>query len=173
MPSDEKVANELRRLPLNARERVWADLSGNEHMSSFRNAPVEDYRSISASFKELAQEIDTIQNKDAFVLAQMQTPTYVDDRSFRLMFLRSCDYDGKQAAKLITHHMERKRQLFGDERLGRDITIEDLSDSEVAIISSGGLGFLEDRDAAGRAVLLSNVSKLKFKDKENLVRRAG
>jgi hypothetical protein len=168
MPSDEKIASELRRLSVQEREKVWADLSGNEKTSSFRNEVAEDDVIIRAALEDLRREIDDIHIKESLLLTRHQSH-YVKDRSFQLMFLRSCDYDGKAAAKLLIDHIDRKRQLFGDETLGRDITRDDMSEHELEIISSGGLGFLQDRDSAGRVVLLSNFSKFRVKERENLV----
>ena len=172
-PSDEKIARELQRLHHEEREKVWADLSGNEKASSFQKQVLEDNTRISASMETLYLEINFIQNKQVLVHTRQQSHDYLKDRSFNLMFLRYCNYDGRRAAKLVIEHLERKRQLFGDESLGRDITTEDLSESEMDIVSSGGLELLQDRDSAGRAVLLSNFSKLKFRETESLVSACG
>ena len=169
IPSDEKIARELHVLPCQEREKVWADLSGNEKASSFRQQVDEDNTCISTSLDALSLEINCIQNKKAFLLAALES----QDRSFHVMFLRCCNFDGKKAAKLVFDHLEQKRQLFGDASLGRDITADDLSKSELDMVCSGGLEILQDRDAAGRPVLLSNFSRLQFKERKSLVSARG
>lgn len=169
-PSDAKVAGEMHRLPIKEREKVWADLSGNEKASTFKAQVVEDSITISTAVEGCRKEIQRIQNKEGYLLAQQQAPDYVNDRSFHLMFLRACDYDEKKAAQLIFDHMERKRELFGEGSTGRDIVTNDLSTSEKELLRSGSLSILHDRDSAGRAVLLSNFCNLnKSQKRESLV----
>ena len=151
------------------REKVWADLSGNEKTSQFRKNVSEDPDAIESSLKDLQAEIDSTDEKSAFVMAEKQSPDYVNSTSFRLSFLRCCEYDGKRAGRMLIDHMETKRRLFGDAALGRDIRLDDLNDSDRETLSNGGFQFLRERDSAGRLILYYHRTSLKFKNRENFV----
>lgn len=175
-PSDERTANELRQLPHDAREKVWADLSGNERTSSFKKAVTEDPDEIRAALKVMEEEIERTasEKKAAFLLARKRSPENVGEDSFRIMFLRACHYDGRKAGKLLIDNLERKRVLFGDASLGRELNLHvDMSDIEVEFLSSGALELLAKRDSTGRAVLHSDFSKVKLQEKDSLVSPRG
>lgn len=156
-------------MPQKEREKVWADLSGNEKTSLFRKEVVENNDEIDKALDDLQGEIDSISNKEAFTIAENQSVNYVQDRAFRLCFIRSCEYDGKKAGRLLVDHMETKRNLFGNEGLSRDIQLSDLSQDDMDTLESGGIQFLRERDNAGRIILYSHVDCLKVKRPENFV----
>ncbi len=168
-PTDEKIATELRRMAHDEREKVWADLSGNEKTSMFKQVVMEDPNEISEGLNQLQREVDSTKEKPAFDFARRQSPEYVQDRSFQLVFLRSCEYDGKRAGRLLIDHMETKRRLFGDSALGRDIRLSDLNTNDMKTLITGGIQFLHERDRAGRIVLYCRRSSMEFKERENFV----
>eukprot|EP00339_Tiarina_fusa_P027317 CAMPEP_0117080352 /NCGR_PEP_ID=MMETSP0472-20121206/56695_1 /TAXON_ID=693140 ORGANISM="Tiarina fusus, Strain LIS" /NCGR_SAMPLE_ID=MMETSP0472 /ASSEMBLY_ACC=CAM_ASM_000603 /LENGTH=319 /DNA_ID=CAMNT_0004807961 /DNA_START=69 /DNA_END=1026 /DNA_ORIENTATION=- len=169
-PSEERISRELREMPQEEREKVWADLSGNEKTSQFRKDVPEEPEEIARALDEMSTALQEITDKPALDLATKQDGEYVDGRSFRLMFLRSCEYDGKRAAQKLVEHMNTKQQLFGDHCLGRDIKLSDLNEEDMKTLNSGGLQFLPERDNAGRIVLYGHVESVKFKERENLCR---
>jgi hypothetical protein len=168
-PAEERIARELREMPQDEREKVWADLSGNEKTSQFKKEVIEDPKVIYRALEEMKHTIEETKDKPALELAQTQSPDYVDRRSFHLMFLRSCEYNGQVAARKLIEHMETKKRLFREEVLGRDVQLTDLSPDDMETLSSGGIQFLAERDNAGRMVLFGHVESLKFKERENLV----
>lgn len=169
-PTDEKIAKELRKMSQVEREKVWADLSGNEKTSQFRKNVAEDPVAIKSSLKDFQEEIDRTNVKPAFNLAKQQSPDYVNSPTFRLPFLRACEYDGKRAGRMLIDHMETKRRLFGDTALGRDIRLDDLNEGDKETLSTGGFQFLRERDSAGRLILYYHRTSLKFKNRENFSR---
>ena len=168
-PTDEKIAKELRKMSQIEREKVWADLSGNEKTSQFRKNVAEDPAEIDSSLNDLQEELDNTNEKPAFDMAQQQSPEYVNSRTFRLSFLRSCEYDGKRAGRMLIDHMETKRRLFGDAALGRDIRLDDLNDGDKETLHTGGFQFLRERDSAGRLILYYHRTSLRFRNRENFV----
>lgn len=169
-PPEERISRELRQLPQKEREKVWADLSGNEKTSNFRKNIVEDPDAIAEALDAMRHGIEDIQDKSALELARSVSPEYINSLSFQKKFLRSCEYDGLKAAKKLVEHMETKRRLFGDELLGRDINLSDLSVSDMNCLKSGGVQFLPDRDKAGRMILYGDVEQLRYKEQINLSR---
>ena len=172
-PSDERIARELLHMPQEEREKVWADLSGNENTSQFRKEITEDPKKISKALYDMATSINDdigVEKQSAYELAYQQNSEYVNNHSFRLMFLRSCEYDGKKAARKLVEHMEMRRRLFGDECLGRDIKLSDLNEEDMRTLQSGSIQFLPKRDTAGRLVLYGHIECIQYKERENLVR---
>jgi hypothetical protein len=156
-------------MPQEEREQVWADLSGNEKTSVFKKEVVENKEQIDKRLNEFQDEINSIREKAAYEVAEGQSKSYVHDRAFRLSFLRSCEYNGKKAARLLVEQMETKRHLFGDEVMGRDIRLSDLAPDDMATLRSGGIQFLRERDSAGRLVVYINMASLKFKEAKSFV----
>ena len=85
--------------------------------------------------------------------AQGMSPEYVNARHFRVMFLRANDYDPKAAADQMLRFFESKHQLFGPEKLVKDITLADLSKEDITCIQKGRLQ-LAGRDQSGRQIIV-------------------
>jgi hypothetical protein len=169
-PTDESVASELWNLPRTQREKVWADLSGDVKIRDQTRWQEENPEMVSKRLTQLDHELSMIPDKPDFSLAQKVSPDYTDSRSFRLMFLRSTDFDVKAAAARIVGHFHGKRELFGPELLARDIQLSDLDEDELETLASGGMNFLPRTDAGGRLVCFSRHFDFKSKKREDVVR---
>ena len=106
---------------------------------------------------ELDEKISKIRDKDAYNIAQSQNPRYVADRAFRLPFLRSVKFDTNWAAKKIVAYFGIKMDLFGRDRLTREITLDDFDDQATSCLQSGLCTILPLKDTAGRAVICWTV----------------
>jgi hypothetical protein len=121
-PTGEAAVRELQELPHIEREQVWADLSGREATTYFRKNVTEDSEMVEERIQELEQHLVAIPNKPALDMAQISNPEFVNSRSFRLMFLRAWGFeDPKLAAERMVQHFEMKMDLFGKDKLGRNI----------------------------------------------------
>ena len=93
--------------------------------------------------------------KAAYETAVRIAPRYVNDRKFRLMFLRAERMDVVAAAKRFCFFFQIKLELFGPDLLGKErITQDDLCDETLDIINNGSVQILPLRDVAGRIVIL-------------------
>jgi hypothetical protein len=79
-------------------------------------------------------------------------PDYVRNRNFRLMFLRSDQFDVKRAALRLARHFQVKLDLFGEAKLAEDITQDDLDKVTMEALYSGFVQLLPTRNRAGRAI---------------------
>ena len=79
--------------------------------------------------------------------------TYVNSRSFRLMFLRSELFDAKKAALRIIKYLDVVLEICGEYTLRRPIQLTDFSKEEMRILRSGCIQLLSYRDRAGRPIL--------------------
>mmetsp|Transcript_20238 Transcript_20238/g.44052 ORF Transcript_20238/g.44052 Transcript_20238/m.44052 type:complete len:526 (-) Transcript_20238:44-1621(-) len=115
-------------------------------------------------------ELQSLVPYHAYRLAVSMSPSYVRNPEFRLMFLRATEGDVKKAAKRLTRHFKTKLRLFGEDKLVRDIVLDDLSEDDMESLKSGGFQVLSKRDAAGRLVLFGRYTSMKYKAIDNMLR---
>jgi len=102
-------------MSMDEHEKIIFDVHG------FATAVERDKDAIAALMKRLEEEIEAIPSKDAYILAKILDLDFVMNHDFRMMFLRACDYDPSMTAMMIVKHFEKKRKLFGEQTLGREI----------------------------------------------------
>ena len=90
-------------------------------------------------------------------LAESQCKEYVSSRSFRLMFLRAGEFDAKRTAGVIMSWFDCKNTLWGEDKLGRDITIDDFSEDDLEVLKNGHAQILTSRYAFCFCTLVCNV----------------
>ncbi|KAL3937906.1 MAG: hypothetical protein SGBAC_007071 [Bacillariaceae sp.] len=105
----------------------------------------------------------------AYEIAERMDPAYVHARSFRIMFLRGNRYDTQAAANQMLKFFEMKQQLFGNDKLTRDITIDDLDEDDIACLKTGWLQHF-GKDRSGRIVILQLLHLRAFKTLQNEMR---
>jgi hypothetical protein len=154
------LKRELNRLPLSIQERVSRDMVGIAN----------DGSEITPETYELFDdEIQKIVERGAYDMAMKISPEYVQNRKFRLMFLRACQGDAKKAAKRITRHFSTKLDLFGSDKLVKDIELSDLDEYDMEALQSGGFQVLPKRDLAGRNVLFGRYTAMRYREIKNMV----
>lgn len=146
----EILSAELDKMSLAEQERILFDIHGLPQGHNDDPPNIDDY------LQEMEMEIRKVRNKSAYLHAKYVNEDYVNDRAFRLMFLRGDLLDVKVAAQRMVFHFETKKRLFGDgDVLGRDIRLSDLSNDDMAVLESGFLQVLPTRDAAGRTIFVA------------------
>ena len=201
-PNDDRTANELRGANKQQREEVWSDLiavksnSKNKSKASHYKKKeeemlgedgddgIESLEFVQTSLQQLQDSlqryIKNLNKKTVYEQVLQTSPTYVQDESFLIMFLRSERYDIKATTKRIIGHFELKQELFGGggttdgdldlELLGRDLTIEDLTPKEQKRLNDGNsVRFLLHPDHAGRPILFDRPSLVDFDHPESEV----
>ena len=146
---DAIIAQDLNQMSLGEREQVFFDVHG------VSNGVAETEEMIARSLAELDDNLNRIRSKEAYLIAEAQDKEYVSNRKMRLKFLRSMTvcYDPNFTAKKIVRFFEMKRELFGTDKLTKDITLCDLEKEDLACLESGLCHILPLRDRAGRAIL--------------------
>ena len=112
--------------------------------------------------------INSITNKASYDAAFRQSSEYV--RNLRLMFLRSREFDAVRAAARMVGYFQKKEQLFGVDKLAKDIKLSDLNEDDIRALESGFIQVLPSRDRAGRLITLLASTMGKGFAMENLVR---
>jgi hypothetical protein len=167
-PPEERTARELQQLSKAERERVWADLSGDPSVSKYE-IKRDDPMLVSCALEHLIQELPKIPNTTALGVAFQVSSDYVANHLFLLKFLRAKHFDAAAALKLLSRHFEMKKDLFGENKLGRDVLLSDLNEDDLESLRCGAFQFLSKPDIAGRAVSFSRPLMMKFKNRINMV----
>ena len=105
------------------------------------------------SLYELEAELKDLKADTAYGRAVTLDISYCTNRDFQLAFLRKRHYDAKAAAKQMIEFFELKEQLFGSEKLVKDIKLSDLDEEAIECIRDGSLQVLSSKDSAGRQIL--------------------
>ena len=149
---DALLNSEMNNLSLDDRNKVYLDIHG------VSNDQIESDEMIEERCGMLDKEIAKIEDKDAYVLAHSLDRNHV--LNLRLRFLRSTLFDPKLAAVKMVKFFDVKRDLFGDSKLTKNITQDDLSKNDLEFLHNGYHQFLPVRDSAGRGVFLWAVDNL-------------
>ena len=144
--TDSMVAQLMNRLSIREREKVLYDLHG------IREEIEETPELLRTALAQMEVEIGLLSEKDAYEIASQQDNSYVQDRDFRVKFLRADDFDGKQAALRFVRHFQAKLDLFGAEKLTKTIVQDDLNKMDMDVLYSGYSQNLPARDSSGRIV---------------------
>jgi len=147
--ADSLLASQLAGLSVSDREKAYMDVHGISD-----NAKESPEFMVSDSLLKLQQEIDLLPDKRAYTIAKRLNSEYVQDRDFRLAFLRCERFDCQKAAIRIIRHFQMKLDLFGMEKLAVDITQDDLDVQDMDALYSSGGRFLNAYDSAGRIINL-------------------
>jgi hypothetical protein len=147
---DALLARELTRLSMQEREQVIHDVHGVAEVMPERP------EFVSTRLIQLELELAKITEKAAYNQSLRQDPKFAKNRNFRIRFLRADRFVAADAAVRLVRHFQYKMELFGAEKLVKDITIEDLDSEDIKVLKSGFIQLLPVRDRAGRAVMCWN-----------------
>jgi hypothetical protein len=156
-PSEERTIRDLKELPKEEREKVWADLSGDDYLYC---AIQPDTCIASPEEEQLMQLNEELLKVEGSLPSIPAVKNYISQHSFRLMFLRSNQGNSAAAAKQIVKHLHLKEYLFGSQVLAKDIELEDLNEQDMAALSGGTLQWIFQRDRCQRLVYLVRTRDL-------------
>jgi len=149
------LSKELNALSLEDRNSIQEEIHGVNCV-----APEETPYLVEESLRKLASELDEIiphSEKWAYLQAQTQSEaskTYINDKNFRLKFLRCELFDAPKAAKRMARTCEWLLKLFGPYALERQIKLSDFSSAERKAFRKGRSQILPYRDRIGRRVAI-------------------
>ncbi|KAG7342820.1 hypothetical protein IV203_020764 [Nitzschia inconspicua] len=128
-----------------------------------------------SSVAELQLEIQRLVSSgtfgtDAYQLACRLDPEFANSRRLKLAFLRSVEGSAKRAAKRYVRHFATKLELFGRDKLCKDIELSDLDEYDMEALESGGFQVLREKDRAGRPILFGRYTCMKYRSVPNMVR---
>ena len=142
------LAKEMSEMNLDEREKI------NEEIHCLPDEFDEsDPQVVQEHLESLERELKRNKDKPSYRLAVLMNESYVTNPEFRLQFLRADRFNASAAAKRMARFFEKKLEIFGQDRLVRDITQEDLSEEDLDVLRCGRYTVLPKPDRAGRPVL--------------------
>ena len=144
---DAILTEELNQMTFQEREKIYDELHGVD------NVLQETEQLVATALKEMDLALQRIPNKFIYEKARRINAHYVEDPSFRLMFLRSDYFNPEQAARRLLKFLENKVKFFGDETLARPIYLSDLNNDDIEFLKSGIVQLVPARDRSGRVIL--------------------
>jgi hypothetical protein len=156
---DVNLVEEWNQLSIEERNQVYEDVHG-----VVKDIP-ETPELLESSLAELQVELDKRSRArrltgssssggggSSYDLALAKGRSFVENPTFRLAFLRCERFDIENAAQRYLNYFDLVQYLFGDELLGREVTMDDLGPKETKELRNGHIQFLLQRDSAGRAI---------------------
>ena len=158
---DAILAREMAELTMRDRETIQKSIYGvappvNESEESIARGLTQFDEILSAREKEAnANPSSSLAGRmAAYLQAKQMNPAVTADRKLRLSFLRSSVWDFKEAERRIFLFFTKKLNFFGEAKLTRLIVWDDLSTREKALVRSGTMSWLPERDVSGRRVMV-------------------
>jgi hypothetical protein len=156
---------EFNQLPDKEKERVMRDIYGIE------DAVDETPQIVRESLDQMdTLLLDCAQKKPSLKLARDRFPSLFENEAFRINFLRVDSFNAKRATNRLVRHFEKKLELFGTDKMGKKITLDDLSEDDMDFMHSGGIQVVPAKDRGGRHITFSSHKKWKYKEVKNVVR---
>lgn len=143
------LAAELNKLSMQERDEMLQDIHGVSDVLA------ENPDRVERCFAMLRDALSVFpaHRKMAYSRARTIDPAKVDQNEFLLMFLRAYSFDIGATATAVVTFFETKMELFGPEKLTKDIGYEDLDEDDIRCLESGYIQVLPVRDRAGRAII--------------------
>jgi hypothetical protein len=146
-------------------QQVLSDLYGSEEVIE------ETPQFLKEVLENLSAELESYsENKDIITKVKSCIPSPLDNDDLMLKFLRAEKYSPKLAARRTIKHFEKKLDLFGVEKLGKQITLDDLGHEDLETLRSGGFQPIPSFDSGGRVILFERFQNIRYKDERNLFR---
>ena len=173
---DTLIAHEMASLSKKDREDALGDLHGVER------SPIEDKAFIDKCLVEIEASLTRMKTKtktksetktdsriDVYSLAESMSKEYVENRAFRLKFLVAEEFKPEDAAGRLVRFLELKRNLFGEEKLVQEITLEDFSKEDMRSLETGHVQVLPIHDMCGRSIVFAIRKLRQYHNPESLV----
>jgi hypothetical protein len=142
------LARELEQMSFEDREQMNEEIHGVRTL-----APDEDPEMLEEGLRQLVVELESLPSTPCYDAAMVMSSPYVQDRSFKLKFLRAERFDARKAAVRLEKYLSFHQDHFGTEALKRPIYMADLDKDDLEILRMGNLQLLPSRDRSGRRIM--------------------
>ncbi len=136
---DVSLAREMNTLSVQQREQIYEEIHG------IAGNIAETPELVSASLDNMRRELAIVPRRRRAALdrAFFLRPSIAYDDSFHLMFLRACRFNPEDAAMRMHRYFTNKLALFGEEKLTKKISLDDLGEKEIKLMHQGSTQFLQ------------------------------
>lgn len=142
------LARELEQMSFEDREMM------NEEIHGVRTLALDETpEMLEEGLRQLVIELETLPSTPCYDEAMGMSSPYVQDRSFKLKFLRAEMFDARKAAIRLEKYLSFHQLHFGTEALMRPIYLADLDKDDLEVLRMGNIQLLPSRDRSGRRIL--------------------
>lgn len=166
-PSQERTIRELDAMDTVTRQQVWADMTGYSAIEQTRTSVTQEFLNHKLLELTMFLQQSGLQGRDAYDTAVRQDPHWMEQE--KLKFLRAFNFDIPSTADHMLRCFTLKEELFGRDKLSRDICLSDLNEDDMASLETEPLYLLPRKDHAGRAVFFTRSSAFAYKERCNAV----
>ena len=160
--ADRIFAKALTDLSLNDRTAIKDEIHGVTCM-----AVEETPRLLEHALIDFESELHKINPKPAYDKAQQlllvssreSSRCYINERKFRLRFLRCELFNVQKAAERFIRYLDFVANVYGEYALQRPICMSDFSREEMSFLRGGGCQLLPYRDRSGRRIFAASNNK--------------
>mmetsp|Transcript_23993 Transcript_23993/g.36455 ORF Transcript_23993/g.36455 Transcript_23993/m.36455 type:complete len:483 (-) Transcript_23993:124-1572(-) len=164
--TDLALAREMNELSVNEREQVFDEIHGVA--KSEEETP--DFIAQCLAKMDLSLSMIPKAKRKALDRALFFKPSIETDAEFKLMFLRTDDYDSHKAAIRMAKYFAEKLLIFGEEKLVKKITLDDLTEEDLKRLNFTGCIVLPNKDQVGRPIWFFDMARIELQDLESVYR---
>jgi len=163
---DAALAAELNQLSVKEREHIYEVVHG---VAETRLQETPEF--VESKMKELKEELSKLSKRRRrdYDRALFLKPSLANDANYHLMFLRADRFNCQKAAIRLCKFHSKKLELFGDERLAKSLTLDDLDEDDMESLRHGFHQVIDQPDRSGRRVWISSFRRIKYKHLRNIV----
>eukprot|EP00339_Tiarina_fusa_P009765 CAMPEP_0117014084 /NCGR_PEP_ID=MMETSP0472-20121206/11499_1 /TAXON_ID=693140 ORGANISM="Tiarina fusus, Strain LIS" /NCGR_SAMPLE_ID=MMETSP0472 /ASSEMBLY_ACC=CAM_ASM_000603 /LENGTH=456 /DNA_ID=CAMNT_0004717569 /DNA_START=74 /DNA_END=1444 /DNA_ORIENTATION=- len=160
------LAKEMNNLTVQERERVFDDIHGVAEVHE------ESPEFVESCLEAMDLALNTLAKikRKGLDRALFFKPSIETDKKFKLMFLRADIYDAKKAARRMAKYFDEKLRLFGEEKLVKRITLDDLSEEDLSRLNLVGCVVLPHSDQTGRPIWFFDIARFDFDNLKSMNR---
>jgi hypothetical protein len=147
------IGKELLKLNLHDRNAIYEEIHGVRTLCPDELPP----EMVDIILEEMDRELWSLPSNinSAYEQSQkLQSPSYVNDRDFRLRFVRAELFNAKKAAVRFAAFLDTAVELFGTYALERPIRLSDFNKQELRVFNTGRVQLAPFRDRVGRRVIV-------------------
>lgn len=150
--SGDLISEALSQLPVDDREKAYDEIHG------VLGLPDVSRQFVDSKVLALQERLRlfTLQQNDlltrAFTLATMQNVEFAYSSTACERFLIASDFDVLKAASATLRYFDLKCHLWGEKKLGAEIELDDLNETDIEVLKMGYFQVLPERDRAGRQI---------------------
>ncbi len=160
---NQRLSKSLLQLKFEDRNVIGEEIHGVRSLDREETSKLID-ESLHRMDFELDNIISSNQNcQHAFETARCLPNTFVNDRDFRLKFLRAELFDPVKAADRMIVYMDYLLHLFGERALEEPLNRSFLNNEETAALREGYMQVLPFRDRSGRRIVVGLWKAMKYK----------
>ncbi|MGK3737953.1 MAG: hypothetical protein ACI8RD_002752 [Bacillariaceae sp.] len=147
------IGKELLKLNLHDRNAIYEEIHGARTLCPDELPP----EMVDNILEEMDRELWALPSNINSVYKQsqkLQSPSYVNNRDFRLRFVRAELFNAKRAAVRFATFLDTAVELFGPYALQRPIRLSDFNKQELRVFNTGRVQLAPFRDRVGRRVMV-------------------